>query len=93
MKSTRREPVTNVVTRLAWLAGCLAAGLAVGALVYAASGRPHGFLAVPAALAVGWFFLADPTKCSTDPGVRGRGRQAPRASAQQETAVRKGEEG
>jgi hypothetical protein len=58
--------------RLALLLACTAAGLAVGALGLWLTGSGAGFLAVPAAVAVGWLFVADPTACTvaSDPGKR-----------------------
>lgn len=50
-------------TRLAVLLACFSAGLGIGYLGEALTGHQAWYLAIPAALAVGWMFLADPTKC------------------------------
>ena len=50
--------------RIALLLACAAAGLAVGALGLWITGSGAGFLAVPAAIALGWLFVADPTACT-----------------------------
>ncbi len=49
--------------RLGWLVACLVAGLGIGWLGESLTGHPAWYLAIPAALAVGWMFLADPTNC------------------------------
>jgi len=49
--------------RLAWLLTCFLAGLGIGYLGESLTGHQAWYLAIPAALAVGWLFLADPTKC------------------------------
>ena len=53
--------------RLVLLLACTAAGLAVGALGLWRGGTSAWFLAVPAAVALGWLFVADPTACTTPP--------------------------
>lgn len=49
--------------RLAWLAGCMVAGLAIGLVAQAFGGSSAWFLAVPVCVALGWLALADPTQC------------------------------
>jgi hypothetical protein len=49
--------------RLLWLLACLAIGAAIGIGGNWLTGSAAWFLAVPAALAVGWWFFADPTQC------------------------------
>jgi hypothetical protein len=49
--------------RLLWLFVCLVVGIAVGATGTLLAGDSAWFLAVPACLAVGWFWLADPQQC------------------------------
>jgi hypothetical protein len=49
--------------RLAWLMGCFLSGLGIGYLGEMNTGHQSWYLAIPAVLAVGWLFLADPTKC------------------------------
>lgn len=55
--------------RLAWLLACIAAGAVVGFAGHAWTAQAYWFLAIPAAVAVGWLFLADPTAC--EPPARG----------------------
>lgn len=64
-----------VVSRIVLLAGCVALGAAIGAAGEYASGQSAWYLAIPLCIAVGWFVVADPTKCSPptdDPGPRSR---------------------
>jgi hypothetical protein len=49
--------------RALWLLACLAVGAAVGIGGHWFTGSAAWFLAVPAALACGWWFFADPTQC------------------------------
>jgi hypothetical protein len=63
-------PEIHLGTRLFWLLACFLAGLAIGTIGEALTGSQHGYLAIPAAIAIGWLFLADPTKC--EPPVRKR---------------------
>lgn len=46
------------------LLACLAAGATIGTLGLWLSGSSAWFLAVPAAVALGWLFVADPTDCT-----------------------------
>jgi len=62
-RSTRR--------RLALLVALAVVGWVVGAAGSAASGNDYWYCAIPAAVALGWFFVADPTQCEP-------GRGAPR---------------
>ena len=50
-------------TRLAVLLACFFAGLAIALVGESLTGHQEWYLAIPAILAVGWLFLADPTKC------------------------------
>lgn len=50
--------------RLAALAASLGAGGAVGVLGHALSGDERWFLAVPLAVVVAWWRVADPTRCA-----------------------------
>lgn len=59
--------------RLAWLAGCLSAGAAVGMAGAWFTGNPYWYLAIPAALALGWLRVANPEEC-TPPATRRAGR-------------------
>jgi hypothetical protein len=49
--------------RLAWLLACVFSGWLIGAVGSALSGSTAWYLAIPAAIAIGWLFLADPTEC------------------------------
>lgn len=49
--------------RIAWLAACIASGTALGAAGWLMSGDSAWFAAIPATLAAGWLFVADPTQC------------------------------
>lgn len=61
----------GVAARLALLSALLAGGLAVAGLGVWATDNPFWWLAVPAAVAIGWMFVADPTACvaSAHPGA------------------------
>ncbi|HEY0857147.1 MAG TPA: hypothetical protein VGE16_08825 [Albitalea sp.] len=48
---------------MAWLLVCVALGLAVALAGVFISGHPMWYVAVPAAVALGWLFVADPTAC------------------------------
>jgi len=58
----------TVGRRLSWLLLCLAAGSVVAALGLALQGSPAWWLAVPAAVAIGWLRVADPTECEPPRG-------------------------
>jgi hypothetical protein len=49
--------------RFVLLAACVLGGLAVGIAGRAVSGDDAWFLALPAAVALGWLFVGDPTRC------------------------------
>jgi hypothetical protein len=51
------------------------AGAAIGAVGFAFSGHEAWYLALPAVLAAGWWFIADPTQCA--PPSRRGDRDAP----------------
>ncbi len=59
--------------RLAWFVACLSAGAAAGMVGTWFTDNPYWFLAIPAALAVGWLFVANPDECSP-PATRRAGR-------------------
>lgn len=59
----------NLRTRALLLAATVVLGATVGVLGQAATGNEAWFLAVPAAMVVGWAFVADPTACQ--PGGHG----------------------
>ena len=59
-------PATGNVTlarRAGLLCVCLVAGLGIGFAGQALTGDSAWFLALPACIAAGWFFVADPTQC------------------------------
>jgi hypothetical protein len=55
-------PKSHLV-RLAWLLACLACGGLVGGLGRHLTGEDVWFLAIPAAVALGWLFFANPGEC------------------------------
>ncbi|MDH5538099.1 MAG: hypothetical protein OEY03_01730 [Rhizobacter sp.] len=58
-----REPVSNPLRRFVWLLVCIAVGLGVAAVGKLLTGSSAWALAVPLAIAIGWLFIADPTRC------------------------------
>ncbi len=42
---------------------CVALGLAVGAIGQGLTGHDAWYLAVPIVMAIGWYVVADPTRC------------------------------
>jgi len=64
----------SVMRRLVWLMACVLAGALVGYLGNAWSGDTAWYLAIPAAVAVGWLFVADPSRCEPA-GVAGPPRR------------------
>lgn len=50
--------------RLAVLVGAIAVGVAVGLVVERLAGSAWGFVAVPLSVVVGWWRVADPTRCT-----------------------------
>lgn len=61
--SASRNP-RSLRNRLVWFVVCLSAGAAAGMAGTWFTGNPSWFLAVPAALAVGWLLVANPDECS-----------------------------
>lgn len=59
-----------LAARLALLLSCLALGAVIGAGGWLLTGSGHWFLALPAVIAAGWLFVADPTRCQP-PGPPG----------------------
>jgi hypothetical protein len=57
----------GVGKRLLWLLLCVALGLAVALAGVFFSGSQAWYLAIPGAVALGWLFVADPTKCEPPP--------------------------
>lgn len=54
--------------RLFWLLVCTALGLGIGLLGNHFTSDPVWFLALPAALAIGWLFFANPVECEPRQG-------------------------
>jgi hypothetical protein len=48
---------------MAWLVMCIAVGSLVGALGSSLTGSDRWYLAIPLAVAIGWFFVANPLAC------------------------------
>ena len=67
--------------RVVWLLGCFVVGGIVGAAGSAVTGSDLWYLAIPVAVAIVWWFIADPTKCEpcADRGQppRGESTQSP----------------
>jgi hypothetical protein len=66
--SPRPDPAASANSRLllkraGWLLGCFAGGGIVGVAGSALTGSDLWYLAIPAAIAIVWLFVADPTKC------------------------------
>lgn len=72
--SASRSP-RSTRNRLAWFLVCLAAGAAAGMAGAWFTGNPYWFIAIPAALAVGWLFVANPDECT--PSSAHRAGRAP----------------
>ncbi len=60
-----------LAARLALLLSCLAMGAVIGAGGWLLTGSGHWFLALPAVIAIGWLFVADPTRCEATGGRAG----------------------
>lgn len=73
-----RPALRSTAGRLVWLVACLAAGGGVGAIGHALTGDAAWVLAVPAVLAVGWWFVADPGRCSDSATPQREDRARPR---------------
>ena len=69
------RPPRSTRSRLALLVALAAAGWVVGTAGSAASGNAYWYCAIPAAVALGWFFVADPTQCEPGPGAPRNGRE------------------
>ena len=62
----------NHLKRLAWLLACVFAGLIIAIIGSSLSGSSVWYVAIPAAIAVGWLFLANPTECEPSPCKRAK---------------------
>ena len=58
------SPPPGTGRRLLLLLALAAAGALVGAVGSALSGQDYWYAAVPAAVAAGWLFVADPSRCN-----------------------------
>jgi hypothetical protein len=65
--------MSDHLKRLALLSACVLAGVVVAVIGSALSGSSLWYAAVPAAIASGWFFVANPAEC--EPPTRERARQ------------------
>lgn len=61
--SPPRVTSPNHVKRLVWLSVCVFAGLVIAIIGNSLSGSAVWYVAIPAVVAVGWLFLANPTEC------------------------------
>jgi hypothetical protein len=59
--------------RLAWLLACFFTGLAAALAGSELAGNDYWYLAIPAAIAAGWLFLANPAECVPAPRKRNGG--------------------
>jgi hypothetical protein len=55
--------MSDFARRLLLLVSCVGAGLIAGIAGAALTGQDEWFLAVPAAVALGWIFVGDPSRC------------------------------
>lgn len=53
----------NHVKRLAWLLACIFIGLVIAVIGNSLWENSAWWLAIPAVVAIGWLFLANPTEC------------------------------
>ncbi len=67
VQHARRTPPPNSGPRAIALVAVLGTGALVGAAGSWLTGNQQWFLAIPAALAVGWLFLANPLACTPEP--------------------------
>ena len=58
--------------RLAWLLACIFAGVLIAVIGSSLTGSTVWYLAIPALVAVGWLFLANPTECELPPDERAK---------------------
>lgn len=70
----RANGASPQLRRFVLLLVCVALGLVVALAGVYLTGSSTWFVAVPAAVAIGWLFVADPTRC--EPPARGRRRDA-----------------
>ena len=77
---TARRPNAGVALRSFSLLAIVAFGTLVGSAAWALTGTQLFFLAIPASLAIGWLFIANPLACSPVAG-------AAKASSRSQSAV------
>jgi hypothetical protein len=53
----------SIARRFLLLLACIALGLTIGFIGQGVTSESIWFLAVPICIAIGWFFVADPTEC------------------------------
>lgn len=66
--------MSDFAKRLLLLVACVVGGLATAIAGVAFTGHDEWFLAVPAAVALGWIFVGDPSRCHS-PACEQRDRQ------------------
>jgi hypothetical protein len=66
------------VRRSLLLLACFAGGGGVGAVGWRLTGEQAWWLALPAVVALGWLFVADPTRCQAPDGGPAPGGDAGR---------------
>jgi hypothetical protein len=64
----QRSAPNGILKRLFWLLSCIFVGALTGFVGSTVSGNDIWYTAVPAAIALGWLFFADPTQC--EPAVQ-----------------------
>jgi len=63
----------NHLKRLAWLLACVFAGSIIAIAGESLSGSSAWYVAIPAVVAAGWLFVADPTECEPPRQKRAKG--------------------
>ncbi|CAG1018148.1 hypothetical protein BURC_02883 [Burkholderiaceae bacterium] len=69
-QGSRAKSAPRHLRRLFWLLACVSLGLAVALAGVFFTGSSLWYAAIPAAIALGWLFVADPTQC--EPPARQR---------------------
>ena len=67
------SPARSRIRRLVLFVACVCTGILVGVIGSRITGNDNWYLAIPALLAVVWFFVADPSecqRCSQPPGKK-----------------------
>ncbi len=63
--SPARLSSKEFLKRLAWLVACVVIGALIGFVGSALSGNQIWYTAIPAVMAIGWLFFADPSQCES----------------------------